>query len=330
VSGGMQADPPQHTTFRRIVQRAFTPRAVTAMEPQIEALAAEMIDSFADRGFADLHDELAYPLPTVVIAQMMGVPEEDRPQFKIWSDIQVAVMGMPDPDAYPEERAALRAYLTDHLVDREQRLACGQELPGDLISALAAANAEDHDLSRADMVALLVQLLVGGNETTTSLLTNAVFRLIAEPGLWDRLRDDPSLVEVAVEESLRFDSPVLGLFRTTTRPLSVHGVAIPAGEKVMLLYGAANRDPRVFADPGTYSLDRELAELRRRHVAFGMGIHVCLGAALARLEGRIVLRALSQRLRGLRLAGVPERIPPFLLWGKRTLPVAWYVSGSGP
>jgi cytochrome P450 len=323
VPGGMQADPPQHTVFRRIVQRAFTPKAVAAMEPRIEVITNTLLDGFAHRGHADLHDELAYPLPTITIAQMMGVPEEDRPQFKEWSDIQVSVMGLPNPDAYPAERAALRRYLTEHLIEREQRIERGEALPDDLIAGLAQANAARGDLTHEDMVALLVQLLVGGNETTTSLITNAVVRLAERPGLWDRLAREPELVDVAVEESLRFDSPVLGLFRTTTRPVVMSDAEIPAGEKVMLLYAAANRDPAAFSDPDEFRLDRDGNELRRHHLAFGEGIHVCLGAALARMEGRIALRAMTQRLPGLRLTGLPERIRPFLLWGKATLPAAW-------
>lgn len=323
VPGGMQSDPPQHTVFRRIVQSAFTPKAVAAMEPRVEALTEQLIDGFADRGRADLHEELAYPLPTITIAQMMGIPEEDRPQFKQWSDIQVAVMGSPDPDAFAEDRKALRDYLTAHLVDREQRLGRHGEAGDDLIAALARANAERRDLTHADMVALLVQLLVGGNETTTSLITNAVVRLAEKPGLWDRVGRHPGLVDATVEESLRYDSPVLGLFRTTTGPVRVSGTDIPARAKVMLLYGAANRDPRAFSDPEEFSIERDVQDLRRRHLAFGLGIHVCLGAALARLEARTALRALTQRLPGLRLDGRPERITPFLLWGKRTLPAVW-------
>jgi len=321
--GGMQSDPPQHTVFRHIVQRAFTPKAVAAMEPRIRTLADDLIDVFADRGRAELHDELASPLPTITIAQMMGVPPEDHARFKAWSDIQVAVMGLPDPDAFPEERAALRGYLTDHLVDREQRLERGEALPEGLISSLAEANAERRHLTHADMVSLLVQLLVGGNETTTSLITNVVVRLAERPGLWERLRADPGLVEVAVEESLRYDSPVLGLFRTTTRPVTLHGVEIAPDEKVMLLYGAANRDPAAWEDPAEFSLERDVQDLRRRHLAFGLGIHLCLGAALARLEATIALEALTRRLPALRLDGEPERIRPFLLWGKQRLPVAW-------
>lgn len=319
---GMQADAPEHTFYRRVVQKAFTPRAVAAMERRVEAITAGLIDAVADTGEADLHDALAYPLPTVVIAEMLGVPPADRPAFKRWSDAQVAAMGQADPDAYAQERRELRDYLAGQVGERRQAEAAGRALPDDLMSALVTAEDEGSRLPDEGVLNVLVQLLVGGNETTTSLVTNAVLRL-TEGGLWDRLRARPELVEVAVEESLRYDSPVLGLFRTTTRPVELHGIRIPEGAKVMLLYAAANRDPRAFPDAHAFRLDRDLTELRRRHLAFGLGVHVCLGAALARLESRIVLRQVAERLRDLRIAGPAERIRPFMLWGRRTLPVTW-------
>ncbi len=322
-SGSMQSDPPQHTFFRRLVQKAFTPRAVADMEPRIEALTAQLIDAFADRGEGDLHEGLAYPLPTIVIAQMLGVPEEDREQFKHWSDANVAALGSQDPTAYAAERRALSDYLLVQADERRALVAEGRPLPDDLIAALVVAEIEGRRLTNAELLPLLIQLLVGGNETTTSLITNAIVRLTEEPGRWARLRAEPHLVDVAVEESLRFDPPVLGLFRTTTCPVEVGGRTIEPEAKVMLLYAAANRDPEQWDDPNTFSLDRDLDALRRHHLSFGYGIHVCLGAALARMEARIALTHLSARLPNLRLTGEPERIAPFLLWGKKTMPAAW-------
>ncbi len=217
--------------------------------------------------------------------------------------------------------------LGDYLVDQaHQRLAIeatGGTMPDDLISRLVIAEQDGRRLGDDETVGLLIQLLVGGNETTTSLITNALVRLTEDPSRWERLRADPALVDVAVEESLRFDPPVLGLFRTTNCPVEVDDVAIPDGAKVMLLYAAANRDPQAFDDPNEFSLDRDLDDLRRHHLSFGYGIHFCLGAALARMEARIAIGQLAARLPGLRMTAPPERITPFLLWGKKTLPMAW-------
>lgn len=328
VPGSMQSDPPQHTFFRRLVQQAFTARAVTEMQPGIEALVDELVDGFVDRGEADVHDELAYPLPTIVIAQMLGVPEHDREQFKEWSDASVAAMSSRTPEVFRPQREALNAYLIDQARHRLVLEAAGEPLPDDLISRLVTAEQDGQRVGESDIVPLLSQLLVGGNETTTSLITNALVRLTEDPARWERVRAEPELVELAVEESLRFDPPVLGLFRTTTCPVQLHGSEIPERAKVMLLYAAANRDPRVFDDPDTFSLDRDLDELRRHHLSFGYGIHFCIGAALARMEARIALAAMVARFPGLRMTATPERITPFLLWGKKTLPMAWDVAGG--
>jgi cytochrome P450 len=169
-------------------------------------------------------------------------------------------------------------------------------------------------------VGVVSQLLVGGNETTTSLITNCVWRLLERPELWREVCASPALVPAAIEESLRFDPPVLGLFRTTTREVRLHGVAIPARAKVMLSYAAANRDPAVFHDPDRFRLDRPRNEASE-HLAFGLGVHFCLGSALARLEAETALRALTARFPLLALEGPGERIKPFFLWGRRRLPL---------
>jgi cytochrome P450 len=320
----MKSDPPVHTFYRKLVSKAFTARAVAAMEPRIERAVTDLIDSFVDLGEADLHHELAFPLPTIVIAEMLGVPAEHRSKFKGWSDAWVAAMGSATPEIYAGEIADMRGYILEHVAERQRREQAGLAMPEDLVSALVVAEEEGQRLSADDIVNVVRQLLVGGNETTTSLLTNALLRLAERPGSLDRIRENPELAAVAVEESLRFDSPVLGLFRTTTCPVERHGVVIPEGAKVMLLYSAANRDPDVFEDPNSFSLDRDVHEARR-HLAFGFGIHVCLGAALSRLEGRIVLQQVARRLPDLEITGTPERIEPFLLWGKATLPARWTV-----
>lgn len=322
--GGLFTDPPEHTAFRRLLQKAFTPKAVADLEPFIETLAHDLVAGIADRGRADLHHEVAYPVPTITIATMMGVPPEDRARFKQWSDASVARLGSQDPLAHDEDLQALNAYLLGHIKHRRQLLADGQPLPEDLISGLVRAEDEGAMLTPGEILGSCVQLLVGGNETTTSLITNALWRLMQRPELMKRVQADLDLVEPLIEESLRYDAPVLGLFRTTTGPVQRQGVEIPAEAKVMMLYGAANHDPSAFADPEVFDLDRDPSEVRRQ-LAFGAGPHYCLGAPLARLEAKHTLRAILGGLANLRADGPSERVVPFFLWGRRTLPAAWDV-----
>ncbi len=325
VQGGMLDDPPGHTMFRRMTLRTFTPRAVERMEPSIDVLADELLDAMAAQGTSgDLHDGFACPLPVVTIARMLGVAEDDLWTFKGWSDAQVAMMGRGDPEAHLQARTEMSDYFVVEMARRRALLAAGEELPDDLVSGLVVAAEEaPRPIEDAELLGVLNQLLVGGNETTTSLITNAVVRLLEDRSRWDALCADPSLAELVVEESLRFDPPVLGLFRTTSTEVERHGTVIPENAKVMMLYASANRDEQAFEDPDEFRLDRDLAELRRKHLAFGSGIHFCLGAPLARMEGRIALQKLVARFPDLELDGEPERIDPFLLFGKRTLPVRW-------
>jgi cytochrome P450 len=311
---GMLSDPPEHTRFRRIVQRAFKPTQIEALRPRAAEIARELLDR-ATGDTLELHDDFACPLPVVLIAEMLGVPPSEREQFKRWSDASVEAMGMPDPTPLAAELEALRSYLS-RAVESHRAQPCG----GDLIDELVLAAAADDGLSTAQLVGVVSQLLVGGNETTTSLITNLVWRVLEQPEHWEALRANPGLVPAAIEESLRFDPPVLGLFRSTTRDVTLHGVTIPRGAKVMLSYAAANRDPRVFVGPDRFRLDRPRSE-SSEHLAFGLGIHFCLGSALARLEAETAVRALLERFPSLSLIGRGERIAPFFLWGRRHLPL---------
>ena len=323
---GMLSDPPQHTMFRRMVLQAFTPRVVERMEPWVEALTDTLIDGLeaGGSGRGELHDDFACPLPVITIARILGVPEEMKDQFKYWSDIQVAGMGQIDRTLYNTNRKELEDYFIVLVNQRRAARAEGRELPDDLISGLVvAAESAPRKIEDFDLLSVLLQLLVGGNETTTSLITNCVWRLLERRELWDQVVADPTLVEVAIEESLRFDAPVLGLFRTNTCPVTVAGTEIPTDSKIQLLYSAADRDPAIFEDPDTFRLDRDVEFLRRRHLAFGSGIHHCLGAPLARMEARVAVAALVRRLPGLHLDGPTERIEPFLLYGRHRLPVRW-------
>ena len=318
---GMLCDPPQHTYLRNIVQSAFTPRAMSALRPTVEALTHELIDGIlAGEAEFDFHDAFAFPLPVIIIAGMLGVPTEDLERFKHWSDIQVAAMGAEDPSQYAAEQAVFFGYMNNHLLTRRKAIDDGEPVPDDLLTLVAGARAEDGDfVAEADAQSVLMQLLVGGNETTTSLMTNMLWRLLEDPARWQALQEDRSLVEAAVEESLRFDPPVLGLYRDTTCPVALHGTTIPEGVKVLINYAAANRDPTVFDSADTFDLRRP----RKRHMSFGLGLHMCIGAPMARMEAEIALHALLDRLPDLRLLGPGTRIAPWFLWGRHTLPVAW-------
>ena len=309
---GMLSNPPQHTFYRSLVQQAFTPRAIAEWADRITAISEELLDDRADVKNWDLHDDYAFPLPVIVIVEMLGVPGDDLQKFKYWSDITVEAMGAEDPTPWADEMMELGAYLLDAI---RQRRADPRD---DLISELVTAEQDGKGLTDEELLGVVNQLFVGGNETTTSLITNMVWRLLQDRPLWERLVADPSLVDAAIEESLRFDPPVLGLYRTTTRDVDLEGETIPKDAKVMMHYAAANRDGAAFESPNEFSLDRE----RNRHLGFGLGVHFCLGAPLARLEARVALRTLLKRSPDLQLLGDGERIAPFFLWGRRRLPVA--------
>ena len=336
VQGCLFSDPPEHTWYRKLVQKSFAPRHVARMEPAIAELITELLDAMVARGTSgDLHDDLACPLPVIVIAHILGVPPADIEQFKEWSDRQVEAMNSPDPEVSKRSRQPIDAYFTAELERRRQMLrdagldpttapaeVLGDVVPDDVISGLLVAEDEGRRLGQAELLTILQQLLVGGNETTTSLITNLFWRILQRPELLEELRANPELDVVAVEESLRMDGPVLGLYRTSTRPVELHGVSIPERAKVMATFAAANRDPEVFPDPHTFRLDRDPADLRK-HLAFGLGHHFCPGAHLSRLEARLALRQILDRLPGLRLNGETRRVDTFLLWGRRRLPISW-------
>lgn len=334
VEGCLKSDPPGHTWYRKLIQKSFAPRHVAAMEDEISQLVKELVDEMAEKSQGDLHDDLACPLPVIVIAKILGIPTDDIDQFKAWSDAQLAGSNTSE-DGRKVPREAMNAYLLEHLNIRRSLLddagvdgtdnaedLMGSIIPDDVISGILLAEVDKRMLSDEERLVMLNQLLVGGNETTTSLLTNLFWRLLSDRPLYEQVRDDPSLHQVAVEESLRFDAPVLGLYRTNTADIELYGEKIPERSKVMATFAAANRDPAVFDDPETFRLDREPEELRK-HLSFGLGVHFCPGAQLSRLEARLTLKEVTERFPNLRLINEPERIEPFILWGRRKFPVAW-------
>jgi cytochrome P450 len=310
-------DPPKHTRLRGLVNRAFTPRVVEVLRPRIAALVAELLAPARERGELDVIADLAEPLPGVVIAELLGVPPVDRPAFKRWSDDFARAIGSPVTAELAEQAQesilAMKEYLRAAAEERRAR-------PGDdLLSGLVAAEAEDDRLTADEVLATCALLLFAGNETTTNLIGNGVLALLRHRDEWDRLRADPALMRMAVEELLRFDSPVQGTVRVAAADLELAGAQIGRGERVSLMVAAANRDPAQFPDPDRLDVSRG----ERRHLSFGLGPHFCLGAALARLEGQLAIAALVDQFPGLRLMiESPDWNPNVYFLGLRTLPTA--------
>ena len=231
------------------------------------------------------------------------------------------IMGSGDLEKYKDQQVEFQNYMLKHLRERKIELEKQNgERKQDLLSFIASARNERGDpIPESDALSMLNQLLVGGNETTTSLITNLFWRLLEKPVRWQTLLKDRSLVRSAIEESLRFDPPVLGLYRNSTSDIELHDETIPEGEKVYVYYAAANRDPRVFKKPNEFDISRKA----RRHMSFGLGTHFCVGAPTARLEAEVVLEVMLERMPTLRMLNPGERIKPFFLWGRKHLPCAW-------
>ncbi|MEX2032739.1 MAG: cytochrome P450, partial [Dehalococcoidia bacterium] len=263
-------DPPRHHQMRALVDRAFTPRRVQALRPHIEEIAQSLLDE-AGEAF-DLMPALAQPLPVIVIAELLGVSADDRLRFKEWSNALAETTNVVQTAEMVEHARVATVELIDYLgkvVDARQAAPAD-----DLISALVQAEVDGSRLSREDVLAFAILLLVAGNETTTNLIGNGLAAVLDAPEALARLREDPDRVPDAVEEMLRFDSPVQGIARFAARDATVGDVRIPARDIVLCLIGAANRDPAAFAEPDVFDLDRT----ERRHLSFGQGIHYCLGA----------------------------------------------------
>ncbi len=281
-------DPPDHTNMRKAVMRAFTPRRMDAMSDRVRGFATELFDALEARATAgeavDAFDGFTDPLPIYVMAELLGVDAAERPMFKRCGDAIVYSSG-----ADPETLFAAQRELTDYLQTVfEARKRAPQD---DLISLLLTPSEEGRALADDELLGLCFLLLVAGTETTTSALGNAMLLLERHLDARRRLVDDPKLIPGAAEEVLRFDSPVQGLSRVTTRDVTIRDRTVPKGSRVHLLYAAANRDPRVFADPDTFDITRT----PNNHLSFGFGIHFCLGASLARLELRIGIETLLAR-----------------------------------
>jgi cytochrome P450 len=325
----LNADPPDHTRLRRLVQKAFTPGRVAALRPRIEAITASLLDAMAGGGsgggggardagpagdgVVDLITEFAFPLPMTVICELLGIPDGDREEFKTWS--QVILSSTATFEEYRAAGGAMYGYFTRLLADKRAAPA------DDLLSALITARDSGDSLDEPELLAMIFLLLVAGHETTVNLIATGTLALLTHPSEFSRLRADPSLLPGAVEELLRFANPLNhATDRYAPEPLEVGGVLIPAGEPVLVVTSSANRDPARFPDPDRLDVGRDASG----HVAFGHGIHYCVGAPLARLEGEIAFGALLARFPGLSLAVEPAALrwrPSSLIHGLETLPV---------
>ncbi|MFE5629381.1 cytochrome P450 [Streptomyces sp. NPDC056463] len=312
----LAVDAPDHTRLRKLVTREFTGRRVEALRPRVQELADELADAMAPAGRADLVDSFAFPLPITVICELLGVPAADRDSFRRWSNELVAPSGgTPEREIVEGFGAYLDALIEDKRASRPT---------DDLLSALITTRAEDGDaLSLPELRGMAYLLLIAGHETTVGLITNTVRALFAHPEQLADLRADFGLIDGAIEEGLRYDGPVeSSTFRIAKEAITVGDTAIPALSPVFVSLAATDRDPKRFPEPDRFDIRRE----PRGHLAFGHGIHYCLGAPLARLEGGIAIRTLLERFPRLELdpEGAPwEWMPGLLVRGVRRLPVRW-------
>ncbi len=315
-------DPPAHTRLRRLAGAAFKGQQIAAMEARIQTLVDELVDDFLAGGpRGDLVAGVAYPLPATVIAEMLGAPAADRDRFRSWSDELALVAFGAGGDARPDRHERALRGLEDMAGYFRELVAHRRREPGgDMLSAMIAGDGSTADvagLSDDELVGMCALLLFAGHETTTNAIANAVRLLTADPALRDRVRDDPALVAPAVEEALRLEGPIKVLVRWVVADHEVRGRTIRTGERVYLVLCGANRDPERFDDPDAV----DLARSRPNHIAFGRGIHACIGAQLARLETRIAVGTLLRRLPGLRVEGDPPRLPVLASRAQDSLPV---------
>ena len=316
------ADDPDHRRQRKVLQDGFRPAAIASLAPRVDIIGRELWDkAFASDGEGDFVTLFAFPFPAIVIAEMLGIRPEDREQFGHWSDDIVNGLGGGDLSLVAIANEGIYGFVDALVAERQEILERGETPPDDLLTVLTLAY-RNGDLQYGEVRRLSQQVLVAGHETTASLLSLMLYRLIQQPELGDLLRADPSLIPWAVEEFLRYDSPVQGLFRTNRDECVVHGEKIEADTKVQLLFAAANRDPEVWQDPDDIQLDR-FGPGSKPHLAFGWGVHHCIGNVLARREGQLALRWMVETFEKVELIGPVQVNQPFILRGLTTLPIRW-------
>ena len=294
------SDPPRHTKLRGLIMRAFTPRSIASLEPRVRELSRELLAPHLGSGELDLVADYSAPLPVIVMAELLGIPAEDRPRFLRWGEVIMNLSYNIEPgeaaDRSVREHAAakeeMRAYLA-HV--REERRQAPRD---DLLTRLFEAEVDGERLTEEEVLGFFQLLLSAGTETTTNLIDNAMLCFLEHPDQLARLRGAPELLPSAIEEVLRYRSPAQVMYRETKRELVLHGVTLPAGTFVLPIIGSANRDPRQFHEPHRFDIGRN----PNPHIAFGHGIHFCLGAALSRLEARVALGDLLERMQDFALA----------------------------
>ena len=316
-SGLVNIDPPDHTRLRTLMQQAFTPRTVQRLADSIGQIVDELLERALGNDRVELVGDLAYPLPVTVIAELLGVPIDDRQQLREWSSATLEFMTTPRPSRAAllrsqEAMLALRELFRNLYVERRQQ-------PDDrLVSALLAAEEEGDKLSEEELLSTCVTLLVAGHETTTSLISSTIYLLLKHPDQLQKLRETPSVIESAVEESLRYEGSFQRSRRIATEDVILCGQQIRKGQLVLQFLGAANRDPAHFSDPDRFDIQRQ----PNRHLSFGFGVHICLGAALARLETKIAVSTILRRMPDLQLATDTVEWENTLLRGLKALPLS--------
>jgi len=321
-------DDPRHLRLRKLVNRGFTPRMVGMLEPKIRALTNEILDGIAARGACDLVREVAVPLPLYIIAEMLGIPREDFPRFHDWSDRLINVAGNYEDMAKVSDAMTAYAEYGTYLQEifAARRVTPHEDLTGILVAAQqdGMLAPDEEAMENDEIVMFMTLLLVAGNETTRNAIAGGMLALMEHPDQFALLRRHPELIDHAVEEILRYVTPIICFRRTVVQDAAVRGQAMKAGDRVLMLYQSANRDEAVFSDPDRFDVARD----PNPHLAFGIGAHFCLGANLARAELRIMVEALVERFPDMRVAPGcgPERMASTLVSGIRRLPVVYAAS----
>ena len=312
-SNGVLSDGEHHTLIRRIVQPNFLMGSIAKLEKRLIEIAEDLLDDVADKDTWDIHDHLSFPLPVIIICEILGIPIDDIHKFKRWADATVEQMCSENPLLFEEELNLMGEYLLDLILKKRV-----QDEDDTLLSRIAHAKIDSKYLSDDEAVNLTRQIFVAGNETTTSLISNLIWRMMTIDNLWEKFVNNDIDINDAISESLRYDPPLLGLFKTTSKEVDIDGNIIPKNSKVMMHYGAANRDPMIFNNPNSFDVSRDGSKV----ISFSVGVHICLGRELAKLETRVALNALKNRFPNLKLISDGERVGPFLFWGRKKLPVS--------
>ena len=322
----VSSDPPKHTRERVAISRIFQPSAINELEDDIRSLTNRLIDGVVEKNSCDLIREYAMPIPLTVMCWLLGTPTEDIELFRSWvlpmAEAVAYAGGREANDEIKQAYANFFEYFGNHITRRAESISRGDKVADDLLTQLLTVERDNQRLTNKEILGFCQFLLVAGSETTTLLIGNAIYRLLEHPDQLRQALNNVDLFPNAIEESLRYDAPVHGLFRTNTCPITLHNIDIPTNSKVYMLFGSANRDPELWVNPDEFDITRELNDLKR-HAAFGVGTHYCLGAPLARLEATIALQTLFTRLPSIQLNGNPKSVSAEVLHGFEELPVRW-------